>query len=86
MREATVEDACCSYAVSRGWLCRKVKWIGRRDAPDRLFCRLGRTVWVEFKAPGEKPRPTQDREHRLMRAYGCDVRVYDDFEAFARDF
>lgn len=86
MRESTVEEACVSYASSRGWLCRKLKWIGRRDAPDRLFVRQGRVVFVEFKAPGETPRPTQDREHAILRGYGCQVRVYDSFEHFAGDF
>ena len=63
-----------------------MKWIGRRDAPDRLFIRNGSVVFVEFKAPGEKPRSSQEREHKLMLGYGCRVLVIDNFDDFQRAF
>jgi hypothetical protein len=39
-----------------------------------------RTVWVELKAPGAKPRPSQVREHERMRAMGQRVEVIDSLE------
>ena len=37
-------------------------------------------IWVELKAPGEKPRSTQIREHNRMRRLGEFVEVIDSFE------
>ena len=56
---------------------RKCSWEGRRGAPDRLVYANGRHFWVEFKAPGEKLRPHQEREITRMRAAGCTVYVID---------
>ena len=61
-----------------GGECRKCSWEGRVGAPDLLVMLRGRHFWIECKAPGESPRPTQVREHRLMRdAGGCIVYVAD---------
>ena len=85
MLEATVEGRCVKAAEKAGWLVRKVRWVGRRDAPDRLFLKGGRTVWVEFKRPGADARAGQKREHERMRAKGADVRVYDSYERFCEE-
>jgi hypothetical protein len=36
--------------------------------------------FVETKAPGKKPRHSQDREHKRLRALGCSVFVLDTKE------
>lgn len=89
IRERDVE----SYLVKRvrmlGGEVRKVQWIGRRGAPDRLVMLPGRdhlgdwlgTIWVEVKAPGKTPEPHQLREHKRMRDMGQRVVVVDSFEA-----
>jgi hypothetical protein len=71
---------------------RKVKWIGRHSAPDRMVLlpavdTLGpagvlpaKQIWVELKATGKKPTPAQVREHDRMRAFGLHVEVVDSFE------
>ena len=92
MRESTIEGHLVRRANEIGGEVRKVKWIGRRGAPDRLVmlpdgplfageC-LGpaRTIWVEVKAPGEVPEPHQAREHARMRAMGQRVEVIDSME------
>lgn len=90
MKEAAVEHYARRRVKEAGGIIRKVRWIGRRDAPDRLIllpqdpagmvAYPARQVWVEFKRPGEKPRASQLREHATMRKFGCDVRVIDSFE------
>lgn len=89
MRESDIEDYLVKRVNAMGGEVRKVKWIGRRGAPDRLVMlpevtgrfdwdgTPGRTTWVELKAPGEKPKPHQAREHRRMRAMGQRVEVID---------
>ena len=95
MRESEVEDYLVRRVKELGGECRKVKWIGRRGAPDRLVMLprvkaadakfdhtliRARTLFVELKAPGEKAEPHQKREHERMRKMGQRVEVIDSFE------
>ena len=93
MRERDIEKHLVKQVKELGGEVRKVKWIGRIGAPDRLVMlpfsaechRNGpsstiRTIWVELKAPGEKARPSQVREHERMRAMGQHVVVIDSIE------
>lgn len=81
LSESVIEGAVCDYATVRGWLVRKLSWIGRRGAPDRIFMKGGRIIFIEFKATGETPDPIQVREIARMRAAGMEVHVIDDIEA-----
>lgn len=80
MREHDVEQYLVEQVKAKGGEVRKVKWIGRNGAPDRIVMLTDRTVWVEIKAPGEKCRPHQIREHERMRRMGQRVEVVDSFE------
>jgi hypothetical protein len=101
MRESTVEQYLVDRVKALGGEVRKVRWIGRNGAPDRLvmlpmrMCsqtlanklklplpvqHLPATIWVELKAPGEKCKPHQVREHERMRRMGQRVEVVDSFE------
>lgn len=73
-REAPIEATCTEIARRGGWLVRKAKWVGRVGAPDRMFARKGRAVWIEFKSPDAPDyRPTQAREMMEMREAGMEV-------------
>ena len=80
MRERDVEQYLVEQVKAKGGEVRKVKWIGRNGAPDRIVMLPDRTVWVELKAPGEKCRPHQIREHERMRRMSQRVEVVDSFE------
>jgi hypothetical protein len=90
MRESTIEAHLVKRVKELGGEVRKVQWLGRKGAPDRLvmlpLCgRYGRdgtvcTFWVELKAPGEKAKPHQKREHDRMREMGQRVVVIDSIE------
>ena len=94
MRERDIEKHLVQRVKELGGEVRKVKWIGRRGAPDRLVLlprvpyniafpgayRVARTIWVELKAPGVEPEPHQLREHKRMRAMGQRVEVIDSIE------
>ena len=91
MRERDIEKHLVRRVKELGGEVRKVQWIGRRGAPDRLVMvphgpRGGRnssikTFFVELKAPGKKPEPHQAREHRRMRDMGQNVVVIDSVDA-----
>jgi len=88
MLEAQIENPVVREAKANGYKVRKVCWFGHRNAPDRLFMKPGRGFFVEFKAPGEAPRPAQVREITRLRKAGFEVHVIDDLEeglALVRD-
>lgn len=70
--------------TSAGGAVRKVSWEGRAGAPDLLIMIGGRHWFIECKAPGESPRPSQTREFSIMEHLGgCCVEVIDSVDAFA---
>lgn len=79
IRESDIEKHFTAKVKAAGGEIRKLKWIGRKGAPDRVVMLNGMVWWIEFKAPGEKPRAQQRAEHRRMRKMGMDVRVVDSF-------
>lgn len=91
MRERDIERHLVKRVKEQGGEVRKVTWIGRRGAPDRLVMlpseypafmqQKGHTIWVELKAPGVEPESYQLREHARMRALGQRVEVIDSIEA-----
>ncbi len=88
MRESEIEKYLVKRVKELGGEVRKVKWIGRNGAPDRLVMLSGRdrfgdafgTIWVELKATGETPKAHQLREHKRMREMGQRVVVIDSLE------
>jgi hypothetical protein len=83
MREREIEAHLVKRVKEMGGECRKLRWVGRRGAPDRLvmlpWFELN-TIWVELKAPGKKTKPHQAREHQRMQAMGQRVEVIDSIE------
>ena len=88
MRERDIENYLVKTVKAGGGEVRKVKWIGRRGAPDRVVFlpSLPYPVWVELKATGKKPEPHQEREHQRMRKFGQLVLVIDSIEQVDREF
>ena len=85
--ERKFEKRLTELAKKHGWYCRKVKWIGRNGAPDRLLITLGGVViWVELKSPGEEPEALQKIEHALLRKVHQTVVVIDSMEGVERLF
>lgn len=80
MRERDVEAYLVKQVKAAGGEVRKLRWIGRRGAPDRLVLLRG-AHFVELKRPGEKLEDHQDREHNRMRKNDVFPWVLDTFEA-----
>jgi hypothetical protein len=77
--EKEIEDKFCEYAREKGCEPIKFKDPSRRDAPDRMvLCPGGRTIFFEFKRPGEKPRYGQLQYHRALENLGFFVCVESD--------
>jgi len=92
MRERDIEAHLVKRVKECGGEVRKVQWIGRRGAPDRVVMLpamphafgpdfVNSLTWIELKAPGKKAEPHQLREHERMRKMGQRVLVIDSTEA-----
>ncbi len=79
MRESKIEGHLVKKLAAINVTTRKVQWTGRDGAPDRLIYAMG-GIFVELKAPGEKPRTNQLLEHEKMREAGMRVEVIDSLE------
>ncbi len=82
MLEAQHETKLVDEAKRLGYQVRKVCWFGHRGAPDRLFMKPGRGVFIELKKEDGSPSKLQEREIRLMREAGFEVHLcYSHHEA-----
>ncbi len=79
MRESSVEDYLARVVKQFGGEVRKVAWVGRKNAPDRLVLLKGGHCLVELKAPGKKATAAQLREHVRLRKSGFEVYVIDSY-------
>lgn len=81
MLESTIEKHLRKRVKELGGFHRKVTYQGRDGSPDDwCFFPGGLLIIIECKAPGEKPRPTQEYEISLLRSYGFTVYVADSKE------
>lgn len=78
MRESKIESYFVDQAEANGGETRKIKYIGRHAATDRvLFFDDGEIYWIELKRPRKKAENHQAREHKRLRARGQNVFVLD---------
>jgi hypothetical protein len=89
MLERDIEDYLVKRVKAMGGEVRKVQWIGRNGAPDRLVMLplssgfvFSNPIWVELKNPktivtfpADARERAQHREHERMRALGQRVEV-----------
>lgn len=81
--EANLEKTGDKLAKEGGWRPRKVKYEGRRGAPDKWYFKApGRLKIVEWKDPNGALSPAQRREINWLRENGFDVAVCDNIADF----
>ncbi len=80
--ETILEETCAIEAELRGIGSRKLEWIGRRGAPDRLFVGKGKLLLVEFKILTGRLSPAQVQEHTWFRKYGYKIAVVNSLNQF----
>lgn len=78
MREKTLEARLKQAVEDRGGWCLKFVSPSLAGVPDRLCLKDGRAVFVEVKAPGEKPRPLQHRRMAQLTAHGFTCLTLDN--------
>ena len=78
-KESQLEKKLTAYAESLGLMAFKFVSPGKRGVPDRLFIRSGgKVLFLEIKAPGEKPNPVQLRMMEKLWKQGVCAQWTDD--------
>ena len=78
--ESDIEIRAVVYAKSIGIRnVIKLNVTGSVGWPDRVFFKNGRALFIEFKRPGEQPRPTQVFKMDMLRNDGFQCEVCDSF-------
>lgn len=81
MLEAQIEKRVCDYAKDKGLLVYKFTSPNRSSVPDRLMITpKGSAFFIEFKREGQKPTPSQEREHTKLRGHNIAVFVVDNVD------
>jgi len=79
MQESDIESYLRREAIKLNAMPMKFVSPGLRGVPDRcLAFPGGLMVFVELKAPGEKPRKQQEYRMQQLRDRGFIVKVIDD--------
>lgn len=83
MLEKDIETAVCKYATEHhDMLARKFTSPNHRSVPDRLFLGHGdHHFFIEFKKPGGKLTPGQEKEIKRLIKRGHRAYVIDDIGA-----
>lgn len=58
-----------------GWLVVHIIQSNLNGWPDTQIFRKGRTLFIEWKRPGEEPRQLQLYRHRKLREQGFEVLI-----------
>lgn len=66
-----------NVARRAGWFVEKIMLTARGGFPDRFYAKDGRVVLIEWKRPGQVPKPQQRLRHKELRAAGVEVYVVD---------
>lgn len=78
--EGRIEDYLLKKCTENNILCWKFISPSQNGVPDRILFYKGHIIFIELKAPGEKPRPDQKAVHKIMKNYGAQVFVSDSYE------
>lgn len=81
MLESTIEKKVVAYCNKRGLLTYKFVSPNNRGVPDRIIMGHSSILFLELKAPGQKPTLLQEREHRRIGATGHYVLTADSYDA-----
>jgi len=78
MLESKIENRLTKEIKKIGGIALKFTSPGVAGVPDRIvLLPHGKIIFVELKAPGEKPSPIQEYRAKEYRALGFDVRCID---------
>lgn len=85
MSETAIERAACRQILAKFGVGSVKLTLRSTGYPDRLFwIPGGMPLLVEFKRPGERPRPKQEHVIAELRRLGYDVVICDSADCAVR--
>lgn len=86
MSESNLEKTCVVFAKDMGYETRKISYQSVRGAPDRIFMKKGRLIWVEFKTDQETGviSESQKLQQEYLIEAGQEVYNCQNFDDFAK--
>jgi Holliday junction resolvase len=75
MLESKIQRGIINLLEADGWYVIKLMQTNKNGIPDLICHRAGRTIYIEVKRPGEKPRPLQLVRHAQLAAAGIQTYV-----------
>ena len=80
MKESALEAKVVRWCREQGILTYKFSSPARRGVPDRIFIRNGTVIFLELKAPGNKPTALQEHELAILNRAGVVAMWCSDFD------
>lgn len=80
MLEKDIEKSLVKHIKTKGGLCIKLNSSTMAGLPDRLVILKNKIIFIELKAPKQKPRKLQTVIMDRLKSLGCDVRLIDNLE------
>ena len=75
MLESKIQRGIINLLEAGGWYVIKLMQTNKNGIPDLICHKAGRTIYIEVKRPGEKPRPLQLVRHAQLAAAGIQTYV-----------
>lgn len=82
MLESQLQSKMIKLAEASGWYVLKLLSTNKPGIPDLYMYRDGRTVFVEVKREGGKPRPLQQYRIKELNEIGVEAMACDSIEKF----
>lgn len=73
--ESRIQARIIKRYTDEGWLVVKMGLCNMNGIPDLLCLKDGKSLFIEVKRPGKKPRPIQEYRIKQLRERGFDVLV-----------
>ena len=81
--ESKIESDAREYARKRGWLVYKLETFGNAGSPDKIFCKKGTVLFVEFKRGSEgRVSANQEVEIELLKHHGFEIYICESYKLF----
>ena len=80
MLESEIKRRCTKDLESWSWEVVHLIQTNKNGIPDTLCLRAGRSVFIEFKRPGQQPRSLQEYRHDKLRKQGFEVLIVKSLE------
>jgi hypothetical protein len=68
--ESQIQSSLIKKLRSSGWLVNKLINVSLNGTPDLIAHKLGKTIYIEVKRPGQKPRPLQEYRMKELAEHG----------------